>query len=238
MAIDYGNPRNSAVCLYRASAKTIKAIDLPELSPEQAAPWMRSRTRVPGGAEVVKWNPDGTLEVKYSAFGEVKSADEAAPEAQVLATFSINGLKASIAAASSGDAPSEAAPSAPDAAGFDAARLAGQHQVSGKNSDGSSYKGTVKITVQEEVVSLEWTIGKTVSRGKGLLVGNLPGVKLDDGIALYSLVGQGGRHLAGRALVQRRFHLRESGYDPYWQSGYHQPRPVPDQSHWPIPPAP
>ncbi len=190
VAIDYGNPRHSAVCLYRATAKTIKAIDLPELSPEQAAPLDAIGDRSAGGSEVAKWLPDGTLVIKYSAFGEAKQESGEAPEAHVWATVNITGLIASITTNSSVEPESAESAGAPDDAGMDAAKLAGKHQVSGKNSDGSPYKGTVKITVQDEVVSLEWTIGKTVSKGKGLLVGNFLGVKLDEGIALYSLVGQ------------------------------------------------
>jgi hypothetical protein len=70
--------------------------------------------------------------------------------------------------------------------------------VSGKNLDGSTYKGTVKIRVANGLVGLEWKIGSSVSHGRGILVGQTLGVALDDGIAIYRIIGQAeGQSLIG-----------------------------------------
>jgi len=56
----------------------------------------------------------------------------------------------------------------------------------------------VEITVADGVVELEWKIAGAVSHGKGALVGMTLGVALDDGLAVYRLVGQAeGQSLIG-----------------------------------------
>ena len=49
----------------------------------------------------------------------------------------------------------------------------GLYRVTGRNADGSSYTGTVKLTAQGKGFALSWQVGSTSYRGKGTLKGNL-----------------------------------------------------------------
>jgi hypothetical protein len=81
---------------------------------------------------------------------------------------------------------------------FAPSRLAGTHEVSGHNPDGTKYQGTVEIREKNGLLLLQWKIGKQVSTGKGVLVGMTLGVALENGLALYKIVGQSeGQSLIG-----------------------------------------
>jgi hypothetical protein len=49
----------------------------------------------------------------------------------------------------------------------------GLYSVTGRNADGSSYTGTVKLTAQGKGLALAWQVGGTSYKGKGTLKGNL-----------------------------------------------------------------
>lgn len=51
--------------------------------------------------------------------------------------------------------------------------LSGLYSVNGKNPDGSSYHGTVRIQEKEGMVYFTWYIGRDVFKGKGMFQGDL-----------------------------------------------------------------
>jgi hypothetical protein len=216
VAVTAGASRSRAVSLYRVTGDSLKSIEVPMLSADQAAE-IDAIDQAAGGTDAVRWQPDGTLLLKFWADGEVKSDNETPKQAAVWADLEVSGDKATIVGTSSmepstppeGMFPDLAPPSGETLAsvgglsaltdyGFDAAGLVGVHPVSGQNPDGSLYEGTVEIRVVNGVVGLEWKIGDSVSHGVGAMVGMTLGVALDDGLAIYRLFGQSeGQSLIG-----------------------------------------
>lgn len=81
---------------------------------------------------------------------------------------------------------------------FAPSRFVGTHQVSGRNPDGTKYHGTVEIREKNGLLLLQWKIGKQISYGTGMLVGMTLGVALENGLAIYKVVGQSeGQSLIG-----------------------------------------
>jgi len=223
LAVSLGGSANRGVTLYKVVGNSLKGIEGPQLSEEQWALVSMDDSSAEG-TDVERWQSDGTLLLRYWAVGRVTSDTETPKELNLWADVEIRGTKAvvvgtstekpsapptgafpnpappageTLASKSMTKASSEAAPAEADT-GFSADRLAGVHQVVGHNPDGSVYKGKVEIRVVNGIVGLEWKIGDTVSHGQGLLVGQTLGVALDDGIALYKLVGQSeGQSLIG-----------------------------------------
>lgn len=51
--------------------------------------------------------------------------------------------------------------------------LVGSYKVEGRNPDGSSYKGSLEISVNDNVANFNWAIGSQKFRGQGSLIGNV-----------------------------------------------------------------
>jgi len=216
VAVTAGASRNRAVSLYRVIGDSLKEIEVPMLSAEQAAE-IDAIDQAAGGTDAVRWQPDGTLLLKFWADGEVTSDTETPKQAAVWADLEVSGDKATIMGTSSmepstppeGMFPNPAPPAGETLAsvreasgasdyGFDASGLVGIHKVSGQNPDGSPYEGTVEISFVNGVVGLQWKIGDSVSLGVGAMVGMTLGVVLEDGLAIYRLFGQSeGQSLIG-----------------------------------------
>lgn len=83
-------------------------------------------------------------------------------------------------------------------AGLELSTLAGEHEVRGRNPDGSEYKGKVTIRVKGPLVLLEWNTNGELSYGSGLVEGMTLGVALESGVAIYKIVPQAeGKSLVG-----------------------------------------
>jgi hypothetical protein len=186
VAVMGGAPRSRGVSLYQVSATSLKPIPVPELTDEQARALLAIPDVSAEGTDAVRWEEDGTLLLHSWAQGRVTSDTEEPKTADVWAVLAITGDSSAIVSTSSTEPEGPAA----EEESFDASRLAGVHQAIGRNPDGSSYKGTVKIEVTDGLVELEWKIAGAVSHGKGALVGMTLGVALDSGLALYRLVPQ------------------------------------------------
>jgi len=194
VAVMGGAPRSRGVSLYQVSATSLKPIPVPELTDEQARVLLAIPDVSAEGTDAVRWEEDGTLLLHSWAQGRVTSDTEEPKTADVWAVLEITGDSSTIVSTSSTEPEGPAA----EEDSFDASRLAGVHQAIGRNPDGSSYKGTVKIEVTDGLVELEWKIAGAVSHGKGALVGMTLGVALDSGLALYRLVPQAeGQSLIG-----------------------------------------
>lgn len=217
VAVTAGASRSRTVSLYKVEGKSLKEIPVPQLTAEQAEPLDAITGPVADGMDAVRWQGDGTLLVRFWADGRVTSDNEVQQTGQVWADLEVSGTTAKIVGTSSEEpsappdgmfpnpappagetlATQQAAASAADES-FPPERLMGVHPVTGKNPDGSAYKGTAEIRVVNGVVGIEWKIGKTISHGQGLLVGQTLGIALDDGLAIYRLFGQSeGQSLIG-----------------------------------------
>ena len=73
------------------------------------------------------------------------------------------------------------------------AGLAGSYKCIGKNPNGSTYEGVVKIVPKGRAYTVEWTIGKNVHTGFGILVDGVLSVGLVNsvGIAEYKVKKNG-----------------------------------------------
>lgn len=216
VAVTAGASRNRAVSLYRVTAKSLEAIEVPLLSSEQAAE-IDAIDAAASGTDAVRWQPDGTLLLRFWAQGEVQSGNEEPKTAELWADLEVSGDTAKIvgtstmepSSPSAGQFPNPAPPAGETLASQQAAEvvaeemvspatLEGVHRVTGQNPDGSSYEGAAEIRVVNGVVGVEWKIGKTVSHGQGLMIGMTLGLALDDGLAIYRLFGQSeGQSLIG-----------------------------------------
>lgn len=222
VAVSGGASRSRGVSLYKVVGNALKEIERPFLNAEQAAPIDAIKDIAAEGTDVEHWNKDGTLVLRFWASEHVASDTATPKEVNVWADLEIQGAKAVIVGTSSekpmqapaGAFPNPAPPAgetlatqgmkkskeqpAAEDKGYGAENLVGVHQVVGYNPDGTTYKGQVEIKLANGMVGLEWKIGKTVSHGIGVLVGQTLGVALDDGIALYKVVGQSeGQSLIG-----------------------------------------
>jgi hypothetical protein len=198
VAVSLGASRSRGVTLYKVVGKSLKNIELPQLNKEQAGPIDAITDTSAEGTDAVRWQPDGTLLLRFWAAGRVTSDTEDRKEANVWADVAITGTKTVIVGTSLAEPspPPDAAPEGDQA--FGPERLVGTHQVTGRNPDGTAYKGSMEIRVVKGVVGVAWKIGKTVSHGQGVLVGGTLGVALDSGVAIYKLVGQSeGQSLIG-----------------------------------------
>ncbi len=221
VAVTAGASRSRAVSLYRVTGDSLKEIEVPSLTTAQSAE-IDAIDAAASGTDAVRWQSDGTLLLKFWAEGEVHSDTETQKKAELWADVEVSGNTAKIVGTSTmepsappaGAFPNPAPPAgetlasqqadagqpAPAAGeeGFPAERLVGIHPVTGKNPDGSTYTGTVEVRVVNGIVGLEWKIGNSVSHGQGVLVGQTLGVALDDGLAIYRIVGQSeGQSLIG-----------------------------------------
>jgi hypothetical protein len=210
VAVIGGAPRSRATSLYKVAGNSLKPIEVPYLSDDQAAPLNEIINSVADGIDGIRWQPDGTLLLRFWSAQAVTSDTEKQKEASVWADLEVNDLQAKIVGTSSAEPSTPpagkklASPQAGDAnrpvvaPSFPEKRLIGIHNVVGKNPDGSTYKGTVKIRVVNGVVGLEWKVAGSLSHGQGVLVGATLGIALDDGIAVYILYGQSeGQSLIG-----------------------------------------
>lgn len=220
VAVIGGASRNRATSLYKVVGNSLKEVTVPYLSDDQAAPLSEIKNPAAEGIDALRWQPDGTLLLRFWAAETVTGDTETQKEANVWADLEVSDLQAKIVGTSiaepstppEGMFPNPAPPAeetlasqqaakADEPAGdqpFTAENLAGIHPVVGKNPDGSTYKGTVEIRVVNGVVGLEWKVSDSVSHGQGLLVGSTLGIALDDGIAIYKLYGQSeGQSLIG-----------------------------------------
>ena len=73
---------------------------------------------------------------------------------------------------------------------FEAASLEGTHAVSGRNPDGSAYRGEVTVRMKDGLVLMQWKIGENEMSGTGVVVGMTLGVALQGGVAIYGAVPQ------------------------------------------------
>jgi hypothetical protein len=73
---------------------------------------------------------------------------------------------------------------------FDVASLEGTHAVSGRNPDGSAYKGEVTVRIKDALVLMQWKTGERETFGTGVVVGMTLGVALQGGVAIYGAVPQ------------------------------------------------
>jgi len=213
VAVTAGASRNRAVSLYRVVGNSLKEIEVPQLSGQQAAPLDKIKDSVADGTDAIRWQPDGTLLLHFWSAGRVRSDSETQKTADVWADVEVTGDKASIVGVSSEEPSAQPGPPPPppveesaeppasqqsgnagsgahDVDGVKPSRLAGTHSVHGKNPDGTAYKGEVAIRAKNGLLLLQWKIGKDVSHGTGVLVGNILGVALDNGVAIYQIVGQ------------------------------------------------
>lgn len=215
VAVTGGASRNRAVSLYRVVGNSLKEIEVPQLDEQQAAPLDKIKDSVADGTDAVRWQGDGTLLLHFWSAGRVRSESETQKTADVWADLEVAGDKAAIVGVSSEEPSAQPGPPPPppvsesaettgpqqgadgggasyEADGFKPARLAGTHAVQGKNPDGTAYKGEVEIRIKSGLVLLQWKIGKDVSHGTGVVVGNTLGVSLDNGVAIYQIVGHSG----------------------------------------------
>ena len=186
VAVVAGAPRSRGVALYKVAGESLHSVEVPQLTDEQASPLSSIPDVSAEGTDAVRWQEDGTLLLRFWAQGRVTSDTEEPPTADVWAVLEVTGDNAKIVSTSLADPSGPAA----DAESLDPSRLAGIHQVIGRNPNGTSYKGSVEIRVVDGVVELDWTIAGAVYHGRGALVGMTLGVALDDGLALYRVVGQ------------------------------------------------
>lgn len=214
VAVSGGASRNRSVFLFKVSGNTLKEIPVPQLDDGQAAPLGEISNPAAEGLDAVRWQQDGTLLLRFWAADTVTDGSGEQKEANVWADLEIQGDKAVIVGTSSEEPSSQAGPPPPypvaesgemlasqhaDSGNMQQSngsesdgpgRLAGVHRVSGQNPNGTAYQGTVEIRVVNGLVGMEWKIGDTVSHGNGVLVGTTLGVALDDGVAIYQIVGQ------------------------------------------------
>ncbi|RFC44435.1 MAG: hypothetical protein DVB23_002299 [Verrucomicrobia bacterium] len=195
VAVTAGASRSRTVTVYKAGENSLKEVSIPhELTGEKAAPLNEITDPVADGMDAVRWQPDGTLLVRFWSAQRLKDDNENQKEANVWADLDVSGAEGKIVGAGS----VEPTPEPDGEESFDPERLVGTHQVSGRNPDGTNYSGKVEIRVKNGLVLLEWKIGKEVSHGTGLVVGMTLGVALDDGIAVYQIFGQSeGQSLIG-----------------------------------------
>jgi hypothetical protein len=71
---------------------------------------------------------------------------------------------------------------------FDLASLEGTHAVSGRNPDGSAYKGEVIVRIKDGLILMQWKTGERETFGTGVVVGMTLGVALQGGVAIYGAV--------------------------------------------------
>jgi len=216
VAVTGGASRSRVVSLYKVTGNSLKEIAVPQLNEQQAAPLSEITDTIAEGMDPVRWQQDGTLLLHFWAADRVRSESEEQKTANVWADLEVNGSTAKIVGTSSeepsakepGSLPPNPAPpsgqtlaSGGDGQGapvVDPGMLAGTHNVSGRNPDGTQYKGTVEIRVKNGLLLMEWKIGKDVSHGTGILVGMTLGVALDSGLAIYQIFGQSeGQSLIG-----------------------------------------
>ena len=205
LAVDGGEPRSRNVYLYQVAEKSLKPVSIPALTAEQSAPLDGVKNVRADGNEVVRWQKDGTLLLHYYAIDTADSETDP-KKAHMWADLQVKGAEAKVVGTST-EPPSDGAgppppppvenPNPPEnppeaTADFDPTGLVGTHVVQGKNPNGTAYKGKIGIAVKNGIVRLEWTIGKDVSHGTGVMAGNTLGVALDEGLAIYRVVGQAG----------------------------------------------
>ncbi len=184
VAVTAGDARSRTVSLYRATAKSLQPVSIPSLSDDQAAPLNAVADPVADGMEAIRWQPNGTLLLKF--WSQPRMTDDREPEtATVWADLEVDGNQARIVGTSLLE-PMEAVPDEE----FDLAAYSGTHPVTGMNPSGSTYKGEVTIRVVDGVVNMEWKTSGQISRGRGVLVGMTLGVALDNGLAIYRIFGQ------------------------------------------------
>lgn len=218
VAVTAGASRSRTVSIYKAVGNSLKEIPIPhELSGDEAGPLNEITDSVADGMDAIRWQQDGTLLVRFWSAQRVTSDNETQKEASVWADLDVSGSEGKIVGTSTAEPtsapegmfPNPAPPAgdtlasssgqpADESQSFGPGRLVGTHQVSGRNPDGTSYKGTVEIRVKNGLVLMEWKIGDDVSHGTGLLEGMTLGVALDDGVAIYRIFGQAeGQSLIG-----------------------------------------
>jgi len=204
--------------LYRVTADSLEPIELPALPPGSADALEAVRNGASQLAAdqttAVRWQNNGSLLMSY--FAATRETDEKPQiEASLWADVTFDGDTASIAATGPTEPAVDSSVAATIAASLQPAAisdkpllesepywsgspddLVGIHPVSGKNPDGSAYEGTVEIKVQPEGmaggmrVTMEWKVGANVTSGSGLLQERNLAIALEDGVALYKVVGE------------------------------------------------
>jgi len=214
VAVTGGASRSRVVFLYKVTGNSLKEIPVPQLDEQQASPLSEITDPVAEGMDPVRWQQDGSLLLHFWAADRVHSDTEEQKTANVWADLEVSGSTAKIIGTSSEEPsaqppdslpPNPAPPSGETLASagesaplVDPGILAGTHKVSGRNPDGTQYKGTVEIRIKNGLVLMAWKIGKDVSHGTGILVGMTLGVALDNGLAIYQVFGQSeGQSLIG-----------------------------------------
>ncbi len=197
VAVIGGASRNRATSLYKVVGNSLKEIAVPYLSDEQAAPLSEIKNPAAEGIDALRWQPDGTLLLRFWSAETVTGDTEKQKEANVWADLEVNDLQAKDRRHQCGGAidSSRRHVSQPRAScgrdsclatgrqgrpacggpAFHCGESRGIHNVVGKNPDGSTYKGTVEIRVVNGVVGLEWKV-----RGQRLAWTRSPG-RLDTG---------------------------------------------------------
>ncbi|TSA34768.1 MAG: hypothetical protein D4R65_05735 [Verrucomicrobiaceae bacterium] len=216
VAVTGGASRSRVVSLYKVTGNSLKEIPVPQLDEQQASPLSEITDSVAEGVDPVRWQQDGTLLLHFWVADRVHSESEEQKTANVWADLDVSGSTAKIVGTSSEEPSAQAPDSLPPnpappsgetlasagdsqgAPGVDPGILAGTHNVSGRNPDGTEYKGTVEIRVKNGLLLMQWKIGKDISHGTGILVGMTLGVALDSGLAIYQIFGQSeGQSLIG-----------------------------------------
>jgi hypothetical protein len=207
LAANGGAPRAREVFLYRVMEKGVASIAIPELSAKQRAPLDAVGDNLSAeGVDAVRWMAPDLLLVHYWADSRVISDSEKPKHAELWAEIALDGDTATISGIDAKEPPAESGPHVATAVPavqaaeplLDAATLAGTHECRGRNPDGSTYSGTVKIRVKNGLVLLEWDIAGRKSHGTGLVEGMCLGVALESGVAIYQIVPQAeGKSLVG-----------------------------------------
>ncbi len=95
VAVTAGAARSRAVSLYRVTGNSLQEIPVPQLTSSQAAA-IDAIDAAASGTDAVRWQPDGTLLLRFWADGEVHDENEKQKTAQVWADLEIRGTSAAI----------------------------------------------------------------------------------------------------------------------------------------------
>jgi len=108
VAVNGGASRSRQVYLYQVVGKSLKPVEIPGLSDEQAADINALKDVRADGADAVRWQGDDTLLVHFWAVDRVRGDEEEGKKADVWADVEVNDGEAKIVGTSSEqpDAPS------------------------------------------------------------------------------------------------------------------------------------
>ena len=118
VAVSGGAPRSRVISLYQVTKNSLKEITVPQLTDEQAATILAINDTSAEGTEAVRWQPDGTLLLRFWAASKAMKDNETPQAANVWAVLEINGGKAAITSTTLKDPSAQATADAHGCAGF------------------------------------------------------------------------------------------------------------------------